>query len=252
MQRATYLAIVLILIADLTACAPSKPYAPVSEEEKAKYEKVRQQVLDANPDIKVQESSLKEQLEGARKENRNTSRKYEEIRRNLDDLDRLIFDEAYKIDPSIETIYFRLPWHDPPHQEGLEKFAYDYGPSHSKVWMFTELLLRGAPFLAAVVGLSVLFRAPSWAGANVLLICISVPAVFVGWVELCEFDFAYLAPMSGIYDGPTTPQLLEELHHEVERRYLEYLPSLSLYLILVARLLIKSRAAKKIESETTA
>jgi len=250
MQRATYLVVALILVGGLAACSRSIPYAPLSDEEKTKFEHVRQQVLDANPEMKAKETALKAEREITWRERKSASGKYEEVRRNLEDLDRQIFDEAYKIDPSVEKTYFRLQWEHEmgTHSEGLEKFIHDYGPSHSKAWMFTELLLRGAPFLATVVGLFVLFPTPSWAGANVLLICISVPAVFVGWVELCEFDFAYLAPMSGIYDGPTTPQLLEELHHEVEKRYLEYVPSLVLYLTLVARLLIKGRAGKKIEA----
>jgi hypothetical protein len=238
MKATSYLTAALISAFGLVACTAVKMPPPVSDAEKAQIDQLEQQVFDKNPDLKTQKINLQQRVEDAEKKKRqnNDADAVAAARADLEANEQKIRAEAYKIDPSSDTIYQRIASdkyfaRDP----GLRKWASEFGGlTDHAFWSLCPLLLS---LLAVILGIFLQFRPPSWASAHVLLLVALLPAVLTGYLALRFVDLNYGMSYNGIGEGPYFPQILILAHHFVAMAYLHCLPALALYVILVVRLL---------------
>jgi len=245
MNRAASIAVALGLLIALSFLyliastqPPDKPAPPVSDEERAKFNAIEQQVLDKNPELKAEDATLKSRADSTRQQKKTTDGLYDDARRTLEEHDRKVMEEGIKIDPSIEGIYFRLQGAYRP--DGTrELLAYD-----SQVPLFRfrwHIVWEATALLAAGVGLFLLFRPPSYAGANLYLTLALLPALAAGPMAFTNNDWAYIYHLSGIYDGPSIPQLLLISHRDFMMAYFSSAICLLLYAAILLRIYRRSR-----------
>lgn len=234
------LAFGLIIVLGLIASSrpPDRPAPLVNDQERAKFEGIKQQVLNKNPELKAEDEALKSRAENTRQQKKNIDELDSETQRTLDEHDRKVMEEGIKIDPSIEGIYFRM-------QDGYqiggtrELIAYDNEMPLFRVrWHF---VWEASFLLTAGLGLVLLFRPPSYAGANLYLTLALLPALAAGPMAFTEGDWAYIWHLSGIYDGYSVPQLLLIFHRDFMMAYLSSAICLMLYAAILFRIYRRPR-----------
>jgi len=213
-----------------------------------KIEQAKQKWFDKNPEMKTEESDLTSKDEQAAEAFRNKGNDKYKVHAALLNHDLKVRDELVKSDPTLETVYDRLAFDKkvPPFGEGDQELFVEYG--EAPYWsgeLFVTNFFYVFPALTLGLGIFLLIRPPSWAGAHLLLISLVLPLVIFGPIMLRFATGVYLMQFDEFGERPT-PYMFQEAHRVLVRDYLSYVPSLLLYVVLLIRIHFREKKANRI------
>ena len=231
--------VVLVTVFMMPNSGKVRTYAD-SQADRDIIERAKQQLLDKSPALKVEDADLNSKYELADKAVRDAKHTEYDARSALAQHDREIRDELVKNDPSLNAVYDRLAFDKRvPLEWGDQKLFVNYGEAFHWDGIFS-IFFYVFPVAALMVGIFLLLRPPSLAGAHQFLIFLTIPLILLGPLMFRFAVGVYLMRFDELDRAPT-PYMFEEANRALVRAYFFFLPSLLIYVALLLRIFFREK-----------
>lgn len=212
----------------------------VSQGDRDQILQAERDVLEAEPQLKAEQTDLEEKLQGAKQQHGLRSDEYSEAAQECDAFEReKLRPKVEKVNRSFGAIYARM---DLDRSNTRSGGFIEFDQEHIVYKLPWRIGIDLTTVLGLVYGVYLVFRHPTTLGsANMLLALALLPSTLLGFAVMRDEMIWLESGQSGIYDFPmSTGEALISFDKLIWTTYEMTLPSLVIYLWLLIRLATSS------------